>query len=70
MDMKEEFKARPYLVSYNHTVCGECARETDMVWAYNAADARYQVELSKEGTIPKDTTFRVTEIKPAACLGS
>jgi len=70
MEIKEEFKGRPYVVSYDRKHCGEWLSATELVWAYSAADARCQVELSIEGRTPKDSPFRVTKIKPAACLGS
>jgi len=44
---------------------GGCVRDIQFLYAYTAQDARYQVEVSREASFPKDPYFRVVKIEPA-----
>lgn len=65
--MIEDLKARRYRVHY-FVDCGGCVSVSQVIFAYNAADARYQIELSMEGQEPKDPCFRVVRIEPGDCV--
>lgn len=59
-------EARLYLVSFyrENTGTGGAVVDKREEWAFSAQDARYQVELSFEGSFPSDRYFRVVKIEP------